>query len=306
MRIRGLISVVLLPFICRADVSYFIGDAAFWTGGAGSSVSWQALSELNDANDGLAEFDFVGDSNDPAAFWASQNGYLFFRMRVATATVSPTTFSGSHFVMIDVVGLDYDQTAQGLISPENNPLRPDYALVWDSKSNDPTKHGLEMSVRDQIGTTWDAIQMTDIDSVEGGTAPSQKGLNDINGGGRTTDGYVRAVDSQATTSFGTTSYLDYAVSWTYLSTYTELSPSQTWKLALASINNNDHLNINEDVAGGASPLASADLGWMLVPEPRSLWLSAIPCFLAALCAHLRRFSSRGRRQLPPQGQRVST
>jgi hypothetical protein len=99
--------------------------------------------------------------------------------------------------------------------------------------------------------------MDDIDLQD-----AQKAINDINGNSRTTDGYLRTIDRVATTNFGETTFVDFAVSWSYLYQYTGLRSNQLWKVAFASIANaTDHNFITGDVSGGASPASLVTEGW---------------------------------------------
>lgn len=120
--------------------------------------------------------------------------------------------------------------------------------------------------------------MDDLDGSAG-----QKLANDINGGGRTTDGYIRSVDGQSTTNFGTTSFIDFAVSWSYLETYTDLERGQKWNLALGSIANaTDHNLINTDIASGAGPDSAITTGWQAVPEPTVISLISLTGVMALI------------------------
>ncbi|MDD3275702.1 MAG: PEP-CTERM sorting domain-containing protein, partial [Kiritimatiellales bacterium] len=102
--------------------------------------------------------------------------------------------------------------------------------------------------------------------------PSAKTTLDINGNGRTTDGYVRTTDGQSGGVFGLTTFIDFAVSWNYLEIYTNLRSNQTWTVGLASIANaTDHNVFNADVSG-ATLTNDIDVGWsapVAVPEPAS-------------------------------------
>ena len=173
------------------------------------SVTWNPIVALNDPDDGAAtELDFVGDSSNPGAYWADNGTYVFFRVRLNTPTGAAGTFSGAHLILLDV-----DNYLYGTGFGTDIAGSPDYAFAWDSKSNDPTAHGLEMSVLSDRGATWKTTRMDDIDGDAG-----KKLVNDINGLGRTTDGYLRTVDGQSTINFGDTTFLDIAVSWDYLDT----------------------------------------------------------------------------------------
>ncbi|MCC7299928.1 MAG: hypothetical protein IT583_02485 [Verrucomicrobia bacterium] len=259
-----LIAAVLIAATGFGGVINQVGTYTNWT------TSWTALTGQNDANNGLTktQLDFVGDANNAGAYWADNGTYVFFRFRVQVGTVNSTTFRDSHFLLIDLNNYLY-----GSGFGTNIVGRPDFAFSWDSKSNDNTSHGLEMQVFNSGANTWNGINMADIDG-----SVSTKGSNDINGGGRTTDGYVQTTDQRDTTSFGMTTFIDYAISWAYLTNYTALAKGQTWNVALASIANaTDHNNLGQggDIAGGADPTSSITVGWQqAIPEPTVVGLLA--------------------------------
>jgi hypothetical protein len=232
-------------------------------------TTWTAVNGLNDARDGGATTDFIGDTANPGFFWADNGDYIFFRFRVDVPTATTSTFRDSHIILIDVQGYLY-----GSGFGTDTPHSPDYGFAWDSKSNDITAHGLEMMVPSILGATWKATKMDDIDGQN-----AQKGINDINGLGRTTDGYIRSIDGQATTNLGVTTFIDFAVSWSYLNTYTDLTQGQTWNITLGSIANaTDHNLLTADVAGGANPSSLITQGWDSVtatPEPQAALMLGI-------------------------------
>jgi hypothetical protein len=265
-------------------------------------TSWTALSNTSDAVDLAAadgRLDLVGSATYPGGYYAQDSTFIYLRMRVAAPEpIAAGTFHDSHFFLIDRVG--YGNEA-GL---------PDYGFVWDSKANNIVTHGLEMSILGTAGATWGSTKMDDID----GTAASKE-INDINGddGTRPTDGYLRVIDGQATpgAAWGNTStFMDVAVSWNYLETYTNLGRDQDWRILFAVINNaNDHGFLSTDIGGGASP-ASATLNstaWSgpiatessAVPEPGSMALLGLGS-LAGLWWQRRR----GRKILPPTDSQV--
>lgn len=232
------------------------------------NIEWNPIFRLNDQDNAITRdhLDFVGNALNPGAYWADNGSFLFFRIRVDTGTVTASTFSDAVLILIDV-----DDYLYGTGFGSNVPYTPDYALAWDS--NQPAKnHGFEMTRRDIIGATWANSQMEELDGSSGQKYGSsgQKLSNDINGNiaGRGYDGYIRTIDGQSTTNFGTTSFIDFAVSWSYLQTYTDLDKNQRWNLALGSIANaTDHKAINTDIASGAGPTSSITTGWQAVPEP---------------------------------------
>lgn len=250
--------MLLCSFAVHAGIVVHVGDAAF-TGW--DSVSWGGINSLNDSDDGEADhLDFVGDAVNPGAYWGMDDSFVYFRMRLDADTADTGTFSDSHFILIDVEGYGGDA---GL---------PDFSFCWDSKGTPVQNHELEMQVFSSGGTTWDSVQMDDIDGD-----PSKKAAADINGDGRSGDGYVRSVDGQTTVAFGDTTFLDYAVSLDYISTYVPaLQTNGPWKIQFGSLANaTDHNPIDVDVAGGINPTDSVTLGWsdaIAIPEPVSAGL----------------------------------
>jgi hypothetical protein len=222
-----------------------------------SDASWRPVNSLNDPNDGLTKtcIDFVGDTTNPGAYTYSDGTYLYFRVRVRCSTAA---FADTIMVLIDRIGWG---SADG---------SPDYAITWDSQSMDNTKHGLEMSISNTVGTSWGAVRMEDVD----GTSASKVAPPDFAAPGGT-DGYIRTVDNQSTTNFGNTTFVDFAVKWSYLSANTGLAKGQTWKIQLGSIDNaNDHNLIRYDIAGNTSP-SVVGLVWSspLSSDPTAVKLS---------------------------------
>ena len=251
MRLLTVLSATILISVTGfSGVIDQVGTYANW------ATTWAAISSGNDASNVVGQtLDFVGDAVNPGLYYANNGSYVFFRMRVNADTFS--TASGAHILLIDVAGYG----TNGI----------DYAFAWDSKSNDNTKHGLEMAVRAKNGPTWGVSQVDDMDHDAG-----KKLVNDINGSGRTTDGYVCTTDRQDTTAFGNTTFIDFAVSWSYLATYTDLRSNQTWNVGLASIANaTDHNAFNADIGGNANLSDSIVTGWAAIPEPASIMLVSV-------------------------------
>lgn len=224
------------------------GPVSGWDTGT-DSIPWSAINSLNGSvNTGIAgQLDFVGNTNNPGAYFANYGGFLFFRMRVNVGTVTPTTFSDSHLVLIDVLGWNYPTNGQT--------DKPDFGVAWDSKSSDPTRHGEEMQIPATLGPTnaiWKDISMDDID----GSAGDKIAPPDINTTGQ---GYIRTIDGQAAISTNNTTFIDFAVARSYLNPIPVPSGANTnlvnilnhdFRLQFASIANaTDHNKINGDVAG---------------------------------------------------------
>ncbi len=223
-------------------------------------TAWTAIPTLNDPADPVTgRQDFIGDSNNPCGYWTTDASYVYVRMRVNVTNAYSNTFSDSHFVMIDIVG-----------SGKTNV--PDWAFVWDSKSADNTRHGLELLTNAGAGTTWASVTMNDVDGSSGQKiAPPDFGVT--NG-----DGYVRTIGAVATTNFGLTTLIDVAASWSYLTAVTGLRRGQQWRIQFASIAGaNDHNSINSDVAANTNPSGANSLTNWSAPflvtaseaEPRS-------------------------------------
>jgi len=131
----------------------------------------------------------------------------------------------------------------------------------------------------ELDTEWRRVRMDDIDGQDG--LKLTRDINGTNSTQRSGEGYVRTIDGQATGdgNFGTTSFIDFAVSWNYLTDpskgNTALGKDQIWNVAFGSISGaNDHNFIGADIAGGASPGSFVTTGWAStpasVPEPATM------------------------------------
>lgn len=217
---------------------------------------WKAITSLNDPHDASASHeacDFVGDATNPGAYLFSDSNYWYLRVRVDEGIVGSGTVQDAILILIDNTG----------------DSQPDYAFSWDAKSASITQHGLELQIPDTIGSTWSNTQMKDID----GDPARKVSPPDFALPATGTDGYIRTVDSVSTTNFGTTTYIDFAVSWSFLSTNTTLTKTQAWKIQLGSIaNSTDHNNIDCDVAGGKAP-SDSGLSWTSLANPTAVTLT---------------------------------
>jgi hypothetical protein len=270
---RGLIMRTLIVSIlmCLIATTGFgtvinqIGTYTNWTS------TWTSLGGY-DADNGVdSTAEFVGNAANPGLYWANNGSYVMFRMRVDQSPYQEDL--GTHLVLIDIAG--------------NGVSGIDYAFSWDSYSKNNAWHGLEMNVRHTVGSTWGTTDVTDNDGSE-----ASKLSTDINGGGRTTDGYIRTTDKQATADFSDTTFIDFAVSWGYLETYTSLRQNQSWSIQLASINGGtDHSNFNADIGGGADLSSAPTVGWTVpiaIPEPATDMLLVLGGGLAWLFSRRKR------------------
>ncbi|HPJ66642.1 MAG TPA: hypothetical protein PLS62_02535, partial [Desulfobacteraceae bacterium] len=293
------ILILFSAFIFFASVSsaatyaVYGGTKAYWPDGF-----WIPVPSLGDPDDGVTErLDFVGDTLTSGgdginyAFYKYADSlYIYFRMRVDAGTWGGIKNLDPGGEWTDNIWIMLDANA------DND---PDYAIAWDSNSWDPgvsEPHGLEFQVIDKSSSTWSGTRFDDIDRldskklVEAGTGPGK--CNCECGGGNNcwhTDipysggtGYVRIVDEQPTTTWGTTMFIDIAVTWSYLvsasSKANECNPNLpvlsaygTWKLQMGSRNNaNDHAAISTDVGANSNPtdaLVWSDETKPLPPDP---------------------------------------
>jgi hypothetical protein len=252
------LTVCLLTVLTTAHGGVFTDIIGVWPT---SSPSWQGAN--TDAADSANAFDIVGSSSYPALQYALDGNYIYFRMQINSANIG-TSPSGSYMIYIDRDGW----------TGGSNPGTPDFAFAWDAKSNDKTKHGLEMT-RYGSGTTWGTLSMDDIDNDS-----SVKGAADINGSSRTGDGMVRVqTGADGASGVGLNSYVEFAIAWSYLrnNSTTGLDQNQLWNIGASVISGaNDHgsPSPNGDVLGAAfadSIFSGSGNGWGLsvptVPVP---------------------------------------
>lgn len=235
-------SLLLLGLAWSPDLSYAMPAAAtidqFGAKSSWPSESdWRPIASLNDPIDsGLpGEIDFVGDASNPTAYYFSDSNYWYIRARVHIGSASGSTFHDTILVLID----------------RNADYQPENSFSWDSKSGDVYKHGLELQIPGLVRPSWAETQMDDNDGASG-----QKLAGDfqVPTDGTTGDGYLRTIDGQATTNFGSTTFVDIAASWSFLEAKTSLRRTDTWKIQLGSIaDSTDHNAIRGDVAGNHNP-----------------------------------------------------
>lgn len=268
--------IVLCAFLAsaapgRATTIDWVGTYTNW------ATSWTAINGLNDIADQGPNYsyDLVADASNPVAQYATNADYYMFRMQLAISDITSATAplnapNNSYFIIIN------------LTDDGTNNSNPDYAITWDAASSSNSgaiaNHGLEMQTA-QTGATWGSTQFNDIDNNA-----NIKGVTDFNYGTRTTDGYVRTVGNVVTGgSLGTVSYVDIAISKSYLNTYVSaLYDGNTkdindWNIQFATrAGGTDHLDLNGDIAGGESlsdpPDAFANVADAPVPEPGTFLL----------------------------------
>ena len=239
-----------------------------WFGPAGftwpADSAWRTLNS-NAEDDDLASaysmIDFVGSSQYPGLYTYNDGTYVYFRLRVAyTGTTANLSYKDTVWVMLNSTG--------------SSSSAPNYAFAWDTNA---TNHGLEMQkLKTGAGTNpWNGINFEDVDEQMG-----QKIVPpDINSSGQ---GYVRTVTGVSVTSPGwntsatTCTYIDFAVSWSYLATYSTQTyvdppgvyvgplPQQgtSWYVQIGSLaGGNDHSNVGTDVGGGYTPTSVVNTTW---------------------------------------------
>jgi len=269
--LRTWIVVCLLFTLASTQAGLFTPVIGTWPN---NSISWQGantdqIGAETDGQGGDATFDIVGDGTHAALQYGQDNNYAYFRLQIGHANIMSTSLNGSYMIYVDRLGWQASTT----------PGTPDFAFAWDSKSNDVTKHGLEMMKYGTLsGGTWGNTKMDDVDNSD-----STKGTSDINGptgSQRVGDGMVR-VETGATgaSGAGANSYVEFAISWYYLTQHstTQLAPGQSWNITAGTITaENDHGNPTPDgdILGFsfASTPISGGPGWALpgitpVPEP---------------------------------------
>ena len=239
-----------LCFLIAGLLTVLAGVSAFATetpivGNKGTAwpSSWTEIPKLRDGNDcdpngGNDRLDLITDSTGKGTvYWAKDDGYVYFRTRANIATVNLSTFRDALWIYINKVG--------------SGSTVADYAFTWDSSGGggNSADHGLEMMTYSG-GTVWQSIVLNDLDGNSG-----QKLANDINGNipVRGYDGFVRVLDTQD----NGTSVIDWAVSWTYLETYTQLRRTDTWYVAVGSKpQTTDHQVLGSYAASDLAGLAS--------------------------------------------------
>jgi len=249
---------VVLPLLMVLAVSAQGATTNAMYGGTYTNwpTAWFPILSLNDPNDGVSagRLDFVGDNTDPGAYWQSDGQYLYFRARVAATGTLPGDWQDTIWVYVDQYGVGLTNQA-------------DYAFAWDTKGRflpgQDQEHGLEMEDKDTIGAAWKDVLMDDVD----GDVAKKIVPPDFNTNG---NGYVRTIDGQATTNFGTTTLIDFAIQWSYLTSQTTLEQGQTWRIQFGSrAESTDHTAPTADIAGNANPTSSI-ANWstaFVVPEP---------------------------------------
>jgi len=274
-----LLGLLAAPALCEGTEILIYGPtspAPTWpTGG-----QWEARSRFNDGIDGGDEIDLVGGSGATYAglYVYDDDNYLYFRIRVNYAgafggtTEDDTPWWGNDTVWVMIDG--------------NRDYVVDYALAWDAKSKDNTKHGLEFQIRNDAGATWGTTRFYDIDmdaakkTVSGTCAGNASCYHyDVDQSGQ---GYVRVTDQQevcdspwtACSTMSDTAYIDIAVKWDYILSATTVpafgalglpaltkANADSWNLQLGTKSGaNDHVWVDSDIAAGFSPASTGEGG----------------------------------------------
>ncbi len=215
-------------------------------------TTWTPIYSLNDGTSAASSFfDFVGTTDYPGVLFAKDADYIYFRVRVnyqGTLTAYPDTGTTGKGTIMILINNDADDN-------------PDYAFAWDFKEA-LIGHGLEMLEFNTTSGVWSGTKMDDVD----GKNAEKVAPPDFAQTG--TDGYIRTIDQQST-PWGYTTYVDFAIKCSYLttlgSTYgSALSCADTnWKIQVGSISGaNDHNFIDTDIAGGKSPSDTLASSWV--------------------------------------------
>lgn len=243
-----------------------------WSG----TVDWKAVPGLptNQTNTSItsAENDILG------AYYASTTSFLYFRIKVRSTTAITdynTPFNNDVFTVI--------------VDDLSTSKRVDTAFAWDVQTaNSISNHGLELTVPTgtySSTTSWSAVAFADKDGSSG-----QKLTPDFDTLSGTfdptkTDGYIRATQYKDGSTV-TETYIDYAISWNYLTTgsgtVSSLKPTSTVQLAFATKHTgNDHATYNNitDILGvvnlSTDTLSTGFSSPVVVPEPGVLTLGVL-------------------------------
>ena len=254
--------VLIFASLSSAATYDNIGSYGGW-----GAVNWRPIAGINDPNNGEEPaFDFVGDADNWGGYWDFNDTYVYYRMRVAAPDITTNAPSGSSFLIINVIGQNMDVNTQRLVVAPDDGLA-DYAFAWYTKGLVNSKNSLDMMVRNATGDpAWSSFRFDDLVNISVQATP-------------TTDGFVKTTDEvPISTSLVDTSFIDIAVTWDYLETYTDLERGQAWAVTFGSINNaTNEIAIRTDVAGGANPRDLATTGFSTndVPEPATMTLLGI-------------------------------
>lgn len=285
--------LVLLGLLSGIAAGYSANGAVIvaFTGNSLSEwpASWISVEGVEDVagDSALSDRDLIGDSSFTTIARAADDTYVYFqtRLNLPSAPTQPTDWNGAFFLLIDKVGYGTDGT-------------PDYSFSWDSRANAAqySNHALELQVFGSAASTWGSVAMADIDGN-----PAAKVEPDFVYGGPMA--YGRTIDGQPNPGLGagSSTLIQYAITWSHLETYTQLRRADTWRVQAAWVDNrNDHgtLAAAVDFAGGVT--SGTDLltsgAWsqpfQAVPEPRlaSTCLATILLLSAAAVAVFHRRS----------------
>jgi hypothetical protein len=258
------------------EVYWFNGPITHWP------AAWTPIPDLDDPADGAdPEADFVGNPASPGAYFAADQNYIYFRVRLKVGEVAAPIFpltsqdadlpaGWSDRTFRDQILIVLDNTADGM---------PDWGIGWDINDWPYFHGGLKLLYRDAnspaTGQLWG--QLRDADGAEDAKiAPPDFRWN-------STDGYVRTIDRQETADFGPTTFVDFALSWEFLARQRNLGlpllPGQTWRVQFVSMAGQPEEGAPSIDTAGAATLADgaiANWGAVIAATPPPAATSAPP------------------------------
>lgn len=164
----ALLAVVLaLPSAAVApeEVYWFNGPVAW-------PMHWIPIPSLNDPADPVSpEVDFVGDAADPGGYYAVDDQYVYFRVRVNVGGVQPPDFDlrlASDSPPASWYTWTFRDNILIAISNDGPDAEPDWGFAWDTHPWPYYHHALELRYLnpDALDPTRQWTQLDDIDHSE--------------------------------------------------------------------------------------------------------------------------------------------
>src|SRR5512134_2790910 len=85
--LAGVPALADTPDVTGGEISWFNGPITHWPD------AWTPIADLDDPGDAVApEADFVGNPASPGAYFASDQNYVYFRVRLKVGEVADPTF----------------------------------------------------------------------------------------------------------------------------------------------------------------------------------------------------------------------